>query len=197
MRMARLALGSVALFVSSVALAQTAAPAAGDYYPMKPGAKWVYKVGETTITVKVAGSDGDGTKLVTEVNGKEVASEVLKVTADGIVRSKINTAAVTPPVQILKLTGGKAVKGDKWKVESVVQNSPVKGEFTIKDDAEKLKVQGTDYTAVCVEGAEFDIAGTKTAVKQWFVPGKGVVKLMYSIQGSEAVLELKEYTEGK
>ncbi len=196
MRMARLALGSVALFVSSVALAQTP-PAAGDYYPMKPGAKWVYKVGETTITVKVAGADGDGTKLVTEVNGKEVASEVLQAKADGLYRTKINTAAITPPVQILKFTGGKVVKGDKWAVSSTVQNSPIKGEFMIKDDAEKLKVQGVDYTAVCVEGAEFDIAGTKTSVKQWFVPGKGVVKLMFNIQGSESVLELKESTDGK
>ena len=207
MRLPRLALGSAALLVASAVLAQAppaasapapaAPPASGDFYPIKPGAKWVYRVGETTITVKVAGPDGDGTKLETEVNGKTVASEVVKVTPDGVSRIKINTAAITPPVQILKLQGGKAVKGEKWKVESTIQGSAVKGEFSIKDDAEKVKIQGVDYSAVCVEGPEFDIAGTKTAVKYWFVGGKGVVKLMYSIQGNEAVLELKEYTEGK
>ena len=42
-----------------------------------------------------------------------------------------------------------------------------------------------------------EIAGTRTGVKYWFAPGKGIVKLSYTIAGTEAVLELVEYTEGK
>ncbi len=179
-------------------VAPAAAPAAtGDYFPMKVGAKWVYKVGEAIVTVKVASADKDGAKIETEVNGKVVASEVLSVTPEGIVRTKINNSDIKPPVMILKLAGGKAVKGDKWHVESTVQGQSVKGDFTTKDDKESVTVPAGKFEAVAVDGGEFDIAGTKTAIKYYFVPGKGIVKQSYSIQGNEAVLELKEYTEGK
>jgi len=209
-RKVRLALGLSALFFGTAALAQppaapapAPAPAAqppaatGDYLPMKPGSKWVYKVGETTITVKVSAVDAAGTKMETEVNGKAVASEILKSTPEGIVRTKINNSDITPPVLVLKLTGGKVTKGDKWTVASTVQGQSVKGEFTVKDDKEAITVPAGKFDAVVVDGPEFDIAGTKTGIKYYFVAGKGIVKQMYSIQGNEAVLELKEYTEGK
>ena len=54
-----------------------------------------------------------------------------------------------------------------------------------------------EFETVCVDGPEFEIAGTKTAVKFWFAAGKGQVKISYSIGGNEQVLELKEYSEGK
>ena len=195
---------SLAFFAAATAaVAQTAptAPPAGDFYPLKTGSKWTYKVGETTITVKASASDADGTTLDTEVNGKAVASETIKVSPEGVFRTRINKAKIEPPVQILKLSGGKATKGDKWKVDSTIQTAKVTGEFVVKDDAEKVKVpagpNGEFPNAICVEGNDFDIAGTKTTVKYWFVAGKGVVKLMYNIQGNEAVLELKEFAEGK
>ena len=190
----RLALGSFAFMVASVALAQTGG---SDYYPLKVGTKWVYKVLETTITVKVASADADGAKLEVEVNGKAVASEVIKVTPEGIFRTKINNAKIDPPVMILKLKDGKATKSDKWKIASTIADQKVNGEFSVKDDKEKIKTAIGDLEAIAVEGNEFDIAGTKTSVKYWFVAGKGVVKLMYNIQNNEAVLELKEYSEAK
>ena len=190
----RLALGSFAFMVASVALAQTGG---SDYYPLKVGTKWVYKVLETTITVKVASADADGAKLEVEVNGKAVASEVIKVTPEGIFRTKINNAKIDPPVMILKLKDGKATKSEKWKIASTIADQKVNGEFSVKDDKEKIKTAIGDLEAIAVEGNEFDIAGTKTSVKYWFVAGKGVVKLMYNIQNNEAVLELKEYSEAK
>jgi hypothetical protein len=171
--------------------------ATGDYYPLKAGTKWVYKVGEVIVTVKVAGEEkGGGTKLETEVNGKTVASEVIQVTAEAIVRTKINNSEIKPPVAILKLTGGKATKGDKWTVNSTIQGQTDKGDFATVDDKVAVEVPAGKYTAVAVEG-EFDIAGTKTAVKYYFAPGVGIVKQSYSIMGNEAVLELKEFTPGK
>jgi hypothetical protein len=195
----RIVFGMLFVLVGATALAQTQAPpaASSDLYPLKAGTKWVYKVGEVVVTVKVASADKDGTKLDTEVNGKVVASEVVNVTPEGIVRTKINNNPITPPVLILKLTGGKATKGDKWKVESTVQGQAVKGEFNTKDDKESVTVPAGKFDAVVVDGPEFDIAGTKTGIKYYFVAGKGIVKQSYSIQGNEAVLELKEYTEGK
>jgi hypothetical protein len=195
---------TVGLF-ATVALAQPpmptpAAPASGDvvsFMPAKVGTKWIYKAGETTITVKVASNDKDGIKLETEVNGKTVASEVLKETPEGLVRTKINNSDITPPVLFLKSPAGKITKGDKWKIESTVLGQSVKGEFTIKDDKEAVAVPAGKFDCVVVDGAEFDIAGTKTGIKLYFAAGKGIVKQQYSIQGNEAVLELKEYVEGK
>ena len=209
---ARLLCGTLFLLASTTLLAQppaapapaaapppAAAPAAptGDYYPLKAGTKWVYKVGEVLVTVKVAGDEkGGGTALETLVNDKKVATEVIQMTPEAIVRNKINSSEIKPAVAILKLTGGKATKGDKWTVNSTIQGQTVKGDFTTTDDKAAVEVNGQKYTAVAVEG-EFDIAGTKTSVKYYFAPGVGIVKQSYSIQGNEAVLELKEFTPGK
>jgi hypothetical protein len=193
-RTVRLALGALVVFVASAALAQTST----DLYPLKKDTKWVYKVGETSITVKVTAADANGATLETLVNDKAVASEVIQVKPDGVYRTKINKADINPPVLILKLKDGKAVaKGEKWDVKSKIQDQEVKGTFTVKDDAEAVKVPGGDFKAVVVDGPDFEIAGTKTGVKYWFTQGKGIVKLTYNIAGNEAVLELKEYTEGK
>lgn len=193
-RTVRLAVGAVVLLAASAAVAQTTS----EFYPTKKDTKWVYKVGETTITVKVTGTTADSATLETFVNEKAVASEVIQVKADGIYRSKINKADIAPPVKILELKDGKAVaKGSKWKIDSKIQDQPVKGEFTLKDDMEVVKVPLGEFKAVVVDGPEFEIAGTKTGVKYWFVAGKGIVKLTYSIAGNDAVLELKEFTEGK
>ena len=197
-RFPRLVAGAALLLTLGVAVAQTppaAAPAGTDLFPVKFGSKWTYKVGEAqTIEVKVDKVDADGATFTTSVNGKTVAKETYKVSADGVVRTKINDAAITPPVQILKLP---AKKDASWPVEAKVQEQPIKGKFPIKDEKEKVKVKEKDYEAVVVDGPDFEIAGTKTSVKYWFAPGKGIVKLSYSIAGNEAVLELTEYAEGK
>lgn len=194
-RTMRLALGAVVLLAASVAMAQNAST---DYYPLKKDTKWVYKVGETTITVRVSNVDDNGATLETLVNDKAVASEVIQVKADGVYRTQINKAKIEPPVLILKLDGGKvAAKGAKWDVSAKIQDQPVKGSFTIAEDKEKVKVPAGEFESVVVNGPDFEIAGTKTGVKYWFAQGKGVVKLTYSIAGNDAVLELKEYAEGK
>jgi hypothetical protein len=194
-RTVRLVLGAVVVLTASAALAQSSS----DYYPLKAGTKWVYKVGESTITVKVASTGPEGTTLETLVNDKAVASEVIQVKPDGVYRTKINKLDIKEPVKILEFgkDGKPAAKGVKWKVDSKVSDQPVKGEFTIKEDKEKVKVPLGEFETVVVDGPDFEIAGTKTGVKYWFTAGKGIVKLSYSIAGNEAVLELKEYTEGK
>ncbi len=172
-----------------------------EYFPLKEGSKWVYKVGESEVTVQVGAMTAGETKLETIANGKPVASESVKVQADGVYRTKINATAIEPPVKILELEtkDGKLVpkaKGAKWSVNSKVQAQAVTGEFAIGDPV-KIKLMDKDVECVYVEGQKFNIAGTETSVKYYFAPGKGIVKLSYSIQGAEATLELKEYVEGK
>jgi hypothetical protein len=196
-RLTRLSLGAAVLLAASavVVAQQPAAAPTTDLYPLKAGSKWTYKVGDAqTIEVKVDAVTGGEATLTTSVNGKAVAKESVKVQADGVYRTKINESAITPPVKFLPLPPS---KGASWQVDSKVQDQPIKGKFTVTADKEKTKVRDKDYDVVVVDGPDFDIAGTKTSVKYWFAPTKGVVKLSYTIAGNEAVLELTEYTEGK
>lgn len=198
-RTVRLAVGAVAVLAASTALAQNQAQTTvSEYFPLKPNSKWVYKVGEATIEVKVSGTEKDGVKLDTVVNGKPVASEVVEVKADGVYRTKINATAIEPPVKFFAFKDGKpAPKDTTWKIDSKIQQQTVKGTFTVKDDKVKVPAAPDGIDTVVVDGSDFEIAGAKTAVKYWFAAGKGVVKLQYSIGGNDAVLELKEYVEGK
>lgn len=194
LRQMRLAAGALAVLVGGFALAQPPADPSGGLYPLKKGSKWVYKTGDQTVEVEVVGPEKDGWKLDTKVNGKSVANEVVQVKADGVYRLSVKGDKVEPPVLFLKLP---AKKGDSWKVDSKVGTQTVKGEFKTSDDKAKVKVPAGEFEAVYVECPECDVAGAKSAIKYWFAKDKGVVKLSYSIMNSEAVLELKEYTEGK
>ncbi len=175
---------------------------ATDYYPLTKGSKWTYTMGSTEVVVKVTDVDAkDGSaKLVTEHSGKAVASETIAVKADGVYRTKINDIAIdNGGVKILGLKDGKATKGDKWDVKAKVQTSEVAGSFETKDITPTLKVGTTDYKdVVYVEGPKFTIAGTDTSVKYWFSPKVGIIKLSYSIGGTESTpLELKSFEAGK
>lgn len=193
LRFTRLVLGVLCLTVASTALAQNGT----TFYPSKKDTKWVYKAGETEIEVKVTEVKEGEIKLDTIVNNKQVASESLQIKEDGIYRTKINTTPVEPPVKFFQFADGKpADKGATWDVDSKIQQQSVKGKFTVKD-TEKVKVPGGEFDAIVIDGPDFEIAGTKTSVTYWFAEGKGIVKLKYGIGGNDAVLELKEFTEGK
>ena len=185
-RTLRVGLGMVAVLAGSVVLAQppaTPAPAGGtsDYYPTKKDTKWVYKVGESNITVKVTTVEAGGATLDTSVNDKSVATETIQVKPDGIYRSKINGKDITPPVRFLALKDGKLMAAGTseatWKVDSKVADQPLKGEWKMTADKEKTKVPAGEFECVVVDGPAFEIAGTKTGIKYHFAPGKGIVKL--------------------
>ena len=196
LRTFRLIAGAIAILIASTAVAQTPG---SELFPLKKGSKWVYKVDAQEVTVEVVGTEKIGNdeyiKVDTKVGGQVKASELYSIKADGIYRAKVKDDKIDPPVKILQLP---AKKGDSWKIDSKVGTQTVKGEFKLTDDKVKVKVAAGDFdNAVLVEGIDLDIAGTKTTVKQWFVPNKGIVKLSYTIQQTESTLELKEYTEGK
>ena len=197
LRTLRLIAGAVVILAASSALAQP--PAGADLFPLKAKSKWVYKLADKEVTVAVTGTEKynneDCTKLETSADGQVKASELFFVKADGVYRAKVKDDKVDPPVKILALP---AKKDATWKIDSKVGAQSVKGDFKITDDKATVKVVAGEFKdVVVVESPDFDIAGTKTVIKQWFAPGKGLVKISYSIQGTESTLELKEYVEGK
>jgi hypothetical protein len=196
LRTLRFVVGAAILLAASTVLAQGPAT---DLFPAKKGTKWVYKVADQEVTVLVTGpgekiGDKETVKFETKVGDQVKASELYYVTADGVYRAKVKDDKVDPPVKIVAIP---AKKDAEWPIDSKVGSQTVKGKFKITDEKAKVKVPAGEFETILVEGIDFDIAGTKTTVKQWFAPGKGIVKLTYVIQGTESTLELSKYEEGK
>ncbi len=195
----RLTVGAAIILIAGSALAQP--PAGGEYFPLKKGNKWTYKVGDQTVEVVVAGQEKVGDKecwkLETSVGGQVKASEYYYVDATGVYRAKVKDDKIDPAVKVLQFP---IAKDAKWAVDSKVAGQVVKGEFKIKDDKAKIKVKAGEFETVMVEGDSFEIAGTKATIRQWFSKdpkAPGPVKLVYVISGTEATLELEKYEEGK
>jgi hypothetical protein len=196
LRTLRYVVGAAVLLAAGTSLAQP--PAEGAFYPLKKGNKWTYKVTDQTVEVEVVGNevvDGkNGWKLETKVNGQVKASEVYFVDGSGLYRLKVKDEKIEPAVKVLQFP---IKKDTAWPVESKIGTQPLKGTFKIKEEATKVKVPAGEFDAVLVEGENFEIAGTKATIRQWFVKDKGPVKLVYVISGTESTLELVKFEEGK
>ncbi len=197
LRLLRLAaVAAVAVVVVGSALGQ--GPTTTDLFPTKVGSKWTYKINDQDVTVTVSGTekvgDQEGFKFDTAVGGQVKQSEVYYVNSGGVYRAKVGDKKIEPAVKILALP---AKKDTTWDVDSKVGTEGIKGKFKVTDDKAKVKIAGSDVEAVLVEGADFEIAQTKTVIKQWFAPGKGIVKVEYTIQGTTTTMELKDYAEKK
>jgi len=188
-------LALVALMSMSCALvAQT--EKSSEYYPLKPGTKWVYTVMGSQITMKVDKKEKIGEvecwKIATIVNDKEVASEHVSVTDDGIYRNALNGQKPEKPVMFLKLP---PKKDDKWDIDTKISGQVIKGKFVVKE--EKAKVGGKDYDTFVSEGKDIDINGKLTTIKYWFAKDIGIVKLSFTMDGQDTVLELEKYEAAK
>jgi hypothetical protein len=190
--------GAAAVLVAGATLAQP--PAAADYFPFKDKAKWAYKSGNQEVTVEYAGPKKFGCQdcheLVTKIGGKQQAVELYSVEKDGVYRVAVNNNAVVPPIKIIPIP---ARRGDSWNVDSRVGSQVMKGTFTVIDDKANVKVPAGEFDAVLVECPDYDVEKTRWTVKQWFAPGKGLVKQSLTIKetGTGLVLELKQLSDGK
>ncbi|MBY0513248.1 MAG: hypothetical protein K2P78_04975 [Gemmataceae bacterium] len=197
LRTLRYVIGAAAILVAGTSLAQP--PAGSELFPFKKGSKWTYKVADQKVEVVVVGQEKfenvDCWKLETSVNGQVKATELYKVAPDGIYRVRVKDEKIDPPVKVIALPLGK--KDAAWPVDSKIGSQSLKGTFKIKEETTKVKVPAGEFDAVLIEGDNFEIAGTKATIRQWFAKDKGAVKLVYVISGTESVLELEKYEEGK
>lgn len=172
---------------------------AGGYFPLTPKSKWIYKVQDQLVEVRVDKNEKFKnemcTKVDTLVSDKVVASELYCVKNDGLYRVKVKDDEINPPVRVLPLP---IQKGESWEINSKVGaqgGQLVRGTFRIVNDKEKIKVPAGEFEAILVEGIDMDVGGTKTTVRLWFVKGVGLVKLNYKIADTESTLELEKYEE--
>ena len=188
-----------------VLLAQPPKDVAADgYFPLKVKSKWTYRVGDNDVTVSVVKTEKVGTEDHFQVDtfvgkdakpGEAKTSEWYVVRADGVYRTKVKDDKLDPYIKVLALP----VKKDAtWDVNSKLGTQTVKGTLKVMSEKEKLKIQGTDYDTVFVEGKDMDIAGAKTTVRLWFAKNYGIVREEFVLQGGEkTLLELTKYEEAK
>jgi hypothetical protein len=199
LRAIRPVLGAAAIMFGGVLLAQPKAAPTDSYFPLKTGMKWTYKVGDNLVEVRVVKSEKVGTEehwQVDTVVGKEAkTTEMYVVRADGVYRTKVKDDKLDPYVKILPLPPKKDMS---WDINSKLGTQTVKGTLKVKDDKAKIKVQGTDYETVFVEGKDMDVAGAKTTVNIWFAKDRGIVREEFILQtGDKVILELSKFEEGK
>lgn len=194
----RLLLGASAVMFGGTLLAQ---PKADNYFPAKKDSKWTYKVGDNTIEVRISKVEKVGPdehfQFDTVVGKDPKTSETMLVRADGVYRSKVKDDKLDPYIKLLPLP---AKKGTSWDINSKLGTQTIKGTLKVIEDAEKVTVQGVEYTAIQVEGKDVDVAGAKTTVRIWFAKNVGIVKQEFVLaSGDKVLLELVKggYVEGK
>lgn len=195
----RLVLGAAAVMFGSVLLAQPKSAPTDSYFPLKAKTKWVYRVGDNEVTVAVVKAEkvnNEEQYQVDTIVGKEPkTTEWYVVRADGVYRTKVKDDKLDPYIKVLPIP---AKKDTTWDVNSKLGTQTIKGTMKVLNDKDVIKLFGTDYETILVEGKDMDVAGAKTTVRIWFAKDRGIVKEEFVLQGGEKLsLELKEYSEGK
>jgi hypothetical protein len=186
-------LGSLVALVFVVAGPASAQEKTTEFYPLKVGSTWTYKVQGGSIQVKVEKKvkvdNEDAYELSTSSQGKVSATEQVVVKPDGVYRVMVNNLKPDAPVKFLALP---PKKDEKWQVNTKVKGDEISGDFTMKE--EDVTVPAGAYKgAWVVESKDFKIAGTDTTVKCWFAKDVGIVKLDFKLGTQDASLELEKY----
>jgi hypothetical protein len=171
------------------------AKASADYYPLKVGSTWEYRVGKQKATVRVLREetmDNDTVAVLeTTLDGKKITERV-GVKADGVYRYSGEGVDYKPPLRFLKLP---PEDGETWEVKSQGAGLEIAGTF--KAGEEEVTVAAGQYEAVTSSCAEFRIDSARLSMKYWFVPRIGMVKQQLKIGDREVLIELEKYTPAK
>jgi hypothetical protein len=167
-----------------------------DYYPLREGTKWHYRVevGGKMVQVtnqiaKVETIDGQPlARLETVVGGQVTASEHLRTTAQGIFRHRYNGIDVTPPLCLLKYP---VKDGESWASDVKIGGMQLKVRCRVGRE-EEVEVPAGKYKAVTSD-VETEVGGVKITTKYWFASGVGVVKQTADLGGKAVSLQLEKF----
>ena len=180
-----------------------------DYYPVKVGTKWEYKVGvdnvqPATVVYRISKIEGTGDKALAVleqlVNDQVQATEHIGVREDGVYRyrlimksEKATTSEFSPPVCLLKYP---VKEGSYWETGTKLGTK----EFTVigrEGPLEEVEVPAGKYKAIKVK-IETTVTGTKVNNTYWFAPEVGLIKQTAEyMPGKSFTMELAKFEEGK
>jgi hypothetical protein len=190
----------VGLFLLTSLLAGHAAdePLDTPYFPVKVGTRWTYKIGATTITVKVTKHEkiGDVNCAVLETSRDDQVVETVQIgiKPDGVYRIGVGAIKPDPPFRILKLP---AKNGDSWDVDSKFGKDVLSGKFTLTEA--EVTVPAGKYKTLLATGDGFKAPGpkdtfVKVVFKYWFAEKVGIVRQTFKFgDNPEVVAELEKF----
>ena len=172
-----------------------------DYYPMKTGTKWTYRVDSgngksVTVISQIAKNetiDGQSmARLEIAVNGNVAATEHLTSTAEGVFRCRYNGVEVSPPLCILQYP---------FKEDATWEANPTIGAQALKVKLVSAKLEEVatpvgKYKAAPVV-SETIVNGTKITTRLWFVADMGIVKQDTDIGEQKIKMELIKFEPSK
>jgi len=186
-------LASVLLSCPKPAVAKDRTPS--DYYPLKVGTKWLYRVqGQTgrvtNLVSKTELIDGQQVACVeTTFQDKVIPTEHLANTPQGLFRYRSHGIGLSPPLCLLRYP---VKKGDSWKSKIVVGGQQ-EVHVSCCVGAEKVTVPAGTYDAVTIDVVLMlgdTIVGTS---KYWLAAGVGMVKQNNKASGTTTVFELEKF----
>jgi membrane-bound inhibitor of C-type lysozyme len=192
------------LSVVSLALALTASALAADepkdspYYPMRDGATWTYKSGDSKFTVKVVKHETVQTnncaRFETIQDGKSIASEDVFMKDGSVYRLRSDDKLIDPPVLVLKQP---AKPGDVWIIDSNTESkTSLRGTFKYGEEQITVAGEKDPVQAVTVHCDDLEANGAKYAFTTYYVKDKGMVKQVIDAGGLKVVIELEKYEAG-
>src|SRR5260370_25258892 len=111
----------LALALGTAARAADETPKTSDYYPLKVGNVWIYKISDVKFEMRVKSFESvDGqlcARIEMSVNGNPQAVEHVAVKDDGVYRYKFQDKKAEPAVPFLKLPPAPC---ETWEVSSSI-----------------------------------------------------------------------------
>jgi hypothetical protein len=175
---------------------------AAEFYPLKPGTQWHYRVTSDdkqvgTVVSRVAKIETiDGqplARLETVVMGNVVNSEHVQANARGVFRHRVNGIEVEPPLCILRFP----IKfDDTWESECKMGEMKFKGAHRVGRKEIEIEVPAGKFKVVPVY-FEARIEGVDVTTTYYFAHGKGMIRQVAEINGSKLQLDLEKLEPGK
>lgn len=176
-----------------LAIALTLALQDADYFPLKPGAAWTYRMSSgQDMEVKVVGSSqvgGQACAVVETRLGPQRSLEHLAVTRDGLTAFKVENASGTfeysTPILRAKLP---FAKNDTWQIR-LQEGAQLNTYVYLCEGEEKIKVAAGAFDAWKVV-ATLRLPQGQAVMSNWYAKGVGLVKQLYDINGQTMSAEL-------
>jgi hypothetical protein len=163
-----------------------------EYYPLRVGNVWKYKLGDSHFDMKVDRYEKVGEVLCARVNtlvdGRVIEFEHLAVTPDGIYRHSIGGKRPDKPVCILKLP---PKKGEKWEVKAQIGEEKLGGDFAVGEA--EVGVPAGKYSAVTSESRNLDVNGLKVSVTYYFAKDVGIVRQVIEVGPQKTDMQLEKF----
>jgi hypothetical protein len=171
-----------------------------DFFPLKVGTKWTYKIGtgQDKITVTALKQEKVGQQMCTLVEWKlkdqAFSTEHVAVLKDGIYRFKMADKNVEPPLCFLKSA---AKKGEPWSQEFKLGDTAAKSKYELS--VEDVEVPAGKYeNALVILGEAIEKKEeTTTRTRVWYAKNTGMVKQVIDSGDATLTLELEKMESPK